>query len=313
MYPIIDVPEGSADLLEQLGTKEKFWYTDAQLGRSLFKIGRANTGENWAEKLACELAALLDIPHAYYELAKCGNQTGVVCPNFVPKGARLIHGNEVFAKTKPYVEYAESKNYRSRAHTITLFAAFFKHSTDIGLVAPPPDFKTFNGVATAADVTVGYLMLDTWIGNQDRHDQNWGLVLDVSAPAGLYLAPSFDHGSSFARNLTDAKCVTMLSTKDMGCHISTFVQKSRSGFYPHSAAGNTKSLLTIEAFSFLAKTLPNAAASWLNRLKCIDVRQVEEIVTTFPNEILTPVRKNFLVEYLKLNQERLLALEIGKL
>ncbi|WP_156438167.1 phosphatidylinositol kinase [Burkholderia sp. BDU5] len=312
MFPIIEVPVGSADLLEQLGTKEKFWYADAQLGRSLFKIGRANTGENWAEKLACELAAALGIPHAYYELARCGDQTGVVCPNFVPKGGRLIHGNEIFSKSRQYAEFADAKNYRSRAHTVTLFAAFFKRATEDGLVVPPKDFEPFDGVSTAADVVVGYLMLDTWIGNQDRHDQNWGVVLDPLASASLYLAPSFDHGSSFARNLTEAKCDNMLTTKDMGCHISTFVGKARSGLYPHSGAGGVKSLLTIEAFSFLCKLWPHAARAWLNRLGAVGAAQVQDIVATFPDEILSPVRRKFLVEFLMLNQERLLALEPGK-
>ena len=50
MFPIIEVPSGSAEIVEQLGTKAKFWYIDHLLGRSLFKRGRPNTGENWAEK-----------------------------------------------------------------------------------------------------------------------------------------------------------------------------------------------------------------------------------------------------------------------
>jgi len=76
-FPIIEVPADSANQLEQLGTKSKFWYTDDQNRRMLFKIGRPNTGENWAEKVSCEICSLLNIPHAHYEFAQCQEAKGV--------------------------------------------------------------------------------------------------------------------------------------------------------------------------------------------------------------------------------------------
>ncbi|MGF6697597.1 hypothetical protein OKW38_002209 [Paraburkholderia sp. MM5496-R1] len=311
MFPIIDVPLGAAELFEQLGTKEKFWYADVRFGHTLFKQGRPNTGENWAEKLACELADALGMPHAFYELARCGDQAGVVSPSFVPSKGRLVHGNEIFAKTKPYVEYADAKPYRSRAHTIRLFAAFFKHTDDGKLLLPPTDFAAFESVTTAGDVVVGYLMLDAWIGNQDRHDQNWGVVIDPADRKHLFLAPSFDHGSSFARNLTDAACEDVVQTRDKRRHISAFVQRARSGLYPHGAADGSKSLLTIDAFFYMAKLWPDASLAWLNRLAMITPERIADTVALFPDEIATPVRKRFLVEFLILNRQRLLSLEIG--
>ena len=95
------------------------------MGRSLFKQGRDNTGENWAEKLACELADALGIPRAYYELVQCEGVYGVSTPNFVPKFARLVHGNEILARTKEYQQEqaGDVKYYRSCTHTITLALA----------------------------------------------------------------------------------------------------------------------------------------------------------------------------------------------
>ncbi|WP_124838987.1 phosphatidylinositol kinase [Burkholderia cepacia] len=310
MYPVIEVPVGSAELFEQLGTKEKFWYADVYLGPSLFKRGRPNTGENWAEKLACELADALGIPHAYYELARCGEQAGVVSPTFVPEGARLIHGNELLAKTTPYQQYADAKPYRSRAHTITLLAAFVKVASESKIIRVPIDYAPRDGIETVADIMVGYLMLDAWIGNQDRHDQNWGVILDPKT--GLYLAPSFDHGSSFARNLQDEACDEMLSTRDMGRHISTFVQKARSGLYPRGATEKTKTLLTIEAFLHMAKLWPTAARAWLARLEAITPELISNTVGLLPDDFASPHRRAFLVEFLNLNRKRLLSLDIGQ-
>jgi hypothetical protein len=309
MYPVIEVPVDAAELFEQLGTKEKFWFVDVHLGFSLFKRGRPNTGENWAEKLACELAEALGIPHAYYELARCGEQAGVVTPTFVPDGARLIHGNELLAKTPLYARFADAKPYQSRAHTITLVAAFFKTVSEAGVVKAPHDYAPKDGIETAADLIVGYLMLDAWIGNQDRHDQNWGVILDPTT--GLYLAPSFDHGSSFARNLLDKACDEMLSTRDMGRHISTFVQKARSGLYPRGATEKTKSLLTIEAFAHMAKLWPKAAAAWLTRLEAITPEFISNAVELLPDDFASPIRRVFLVEFLNLNRKRILSVDIG--
>lgn len=310
MFPIIEVPSGSAEIVEQLGTKAKFWYIDHLLGRSLFKRGRPNTGENWAEKVACELAAMLGIPHAFYELAKCGDQYGVVSPSFVPRYGRLVHGNELLVKAKWYPQDVDVRYYRARSHTITVVLGFMRAaSIERDLIEPPADFTPFEGVTTAGDVFVAYLMLDAWIGNQDRHDENWGLIVDFSnGDARVTLAPSFDHGSSLARNETDDACIEMLRTKDRGRHISSYVQRARSAVYPHGADSRTRPLSTIEAFAYALRFSPKAGRAWLGRLKSVTEQQLVEIADMLPDEFITAGRRQFVVTYLLLNRARLLAL-----
>jgi hypothetical protein len=55
MYQIVNVDEHEPTQPEQLGSKRKFWFVGADGTPVLFKEGRPNTGENWAEKVACEL------------------------------------------------------------------------------------------------------------------------------------------------------------------------------------------------------------------------------------------------------------------
>jgi hypothetical protein len=69
VFPIQLIDSGNAEALEPLGTKRKFWFTDATGRRLLFKAEERGTGEDWAEKLGCELARLLGLPHVHYELA----------------------------------------------------------------------------------------------------------------------------------------------------------------------------------------------------------------------------------------------------
>ena len=116
MYPIINIPGDVSSQLEQLGTKAKVWYWNEDGHKVLFKEGRPGTGENWAEKVCCEICRLLIIPHAEYELANWGKRKGVISPSFVPDNARLIHGNELLAKID--TDYDETRVYQASQHTL---------------------------------------------------------------------------------------------------------------------------------------------------------------------------------------------------
>jgi hypothetical protein len=50
-------------LIETMGTKRKFWFTDTDGTRWLFKYSRAETGEHWSEKIAAEIGAWLSTKH----------------------------------------------------------------------------------------------------------------------------------------------------------------------------------------------------------------------------------------------------------
>ncbi|ALL65776.1 hypothetical protein K788_00032495 [Paraburkholderia caribensis MBA4] len=307
MYPIIVVPAGAAELTEQLGTKFKFWYRDADLGRSLFKEGRPNTGENWAERLACELALALDIPHAFYELARFGDRWGVVTPSFAIPPDRLVHGNELLARAVGDRVRDGERNYRARHHTIALVLGLLLLSAEDNLILPPKGFIPFEGVKTALDVFVGYLLFDAWIANQDRHDQNWGLVLYADSRQ-VCLAPSFDHGSGLARNLLDARREEMMNTKDKQRSVEAYAMKARSAFYPRGATEKTKAISTFDAFAYALRVAPTAGAAWLARLREITDDRIDAMIGLLPDDVVSPIARQFTSILLKLNRTRLLAM-----
>ncbi len=117
MYGIQTVPDDAPDQPEQLGTKYKFWYRDGNGRRCLFKEGRPGTGENWAEKVCCEICTLLGLPHSHYELAVWKDHKGVVTPSFVPEGGRLVFGNELLARFVN--DYEGERRVRARKHTLS--------------------------------------------------------------------------------------------------------------------------------------------------------------------------------------------------
>lgn len=296
MYPIIQLQDDAFDQTEQLGTKYKFWYHDESGGLCLFKEGRPNTGENWAEKVCCELCELLGIPHAHYEFAMWENCKGVVSPSFVPKDGRLIHGNELLAKIVHDYDYA--KHYRARQHTVAVVVGLMRVSG----IRMPSGFVPADGLKTAACVFVGYLMLDALVSNQDRHDLNWGWIL--ADDGELTLAPSFDHASSLGRNESDAERVVRLGTKDSGRNVAAYVARARSAFY--SNPSSNKPLTTIEAFQEAAKLFPEAKRYWLQKLEATSLADYESIFNNVPPTEISIPAKEFALRMLEINRHRLL-------
>ena len=89
-----------------LGSKEKLWLLPPQDSGlpavpHLFKIGRPNTGENWAEKVAYEIANALELPCANYNLARRGEINGVISERFIPAGANFAFGNLILSQMIP--------------------------------------------------------------------------------------------------------------------------------------------------------------------------------------------------------------------
>jgi hypothetical protein len=307
MFPVFPIPPDAAEISEQMGTKFKFWYDDPRRGLTLFKEGRPGTGENWAEKLACELAGLLGIPHAYYELAQWHGKWGILSPSFVPPSGRLIHGNELLGGKLTAQTGNQVKYYAQRNHSAAAVLGLLRLSTN---VQPPLSYVQVESLTAAVDIFVGYLLFDAWIANQDRHSENWGLVRIRDT---FHLAPSYDHGSSLARNLTDEERERRLTTRDRGSSIEKYVTTARSALYPIAPPGvKAKTLLTADAFAYAWKLRPKAGQVWRDRLAAVSFDSIKDIINQMPDGHMSPTAKEFTERLLKLNHARLLDLELEK-
>jgi hypothetical protein len=295
MFTPTHIDDDAPELLEQLGTKEKYWLR-INGERHLLKIGRPGTGENWAEKIAAELAELIHLPHAHYELAIWKKHKGVLSPLIMPEDGRLILGNELLSKI--YTGYPRREVRHVRDHTLGRIHALLTHQA-IGL---PPDWQPpSNAIHTAYDLFLGYLLLDAWIANQDRHHENWGLI---SHRGEIYLAPSYDHAASMGQNETDQTRLDRLNTRDQGWHISAYVTKARSAIY--DSKNSSKPLLTLELFRKAAEKSPAAAKKWLEQLRQIPENACRDLFEQLSLDDITPLSKTFALEMLALNKQRLL-------
>ena len=302
MYPVVRIQSSRAEALEDLGTKAKFWYLDGDT-RVLFKAEERGTGEDWAEKVSCELAALLGLPHVHYEMAHDVDQDrpGVVCASLAPPPLALAHGNQLLLALDPDYPDAQGPRYRSRAHTID---AVFDVVRRLSMPTAGWCVNLPEGIDDAAGVFVGYLMLDAWVANQDRHHENWGAVWDGQ---GLSLAPSFDHGASLARNLSDQERAQRLTSRDRNRQVPHFAGRARSALFADSSASSP--LLTLDAWRAWAQRVPAAAQAWQKRLEGIGDEAVSGVLEQIHPDRLSSISRRFTLDLLIENRRRILASE----
>ncbi len=297
-FPIIEIPLNSPEDDEEMGTKEKFWFSHPQFGRCLYKKARQNTGEDWAEKIAAELCYLLGVPHANYELAIFNGDRGIISPSFFPTKQnttefdRLTHGNEILMQmVSNYPIFSKNPSQ----HTLEIVLnAMGSPQVNLPFNWTPPE-----GIRTAPETFVGYLLLDAWIGNTDRHHENWAFM---SLNGEIYLAPTYDHASCLGRELLDDKKSAKLQNKS----VTGYAQKCSSALY--AEVGAKKPLKTFDAFCESQNLYPDAAKIWLTNLDKISSNDTLELFQRIPSDLISQTSIDFAQDILGFNRDRLLKL-----
>jgi hypothetical protein len=210
-----------------------------------------------------------------------------------------MHGNELLAQLVP--GYPQQRFFKVSQHTLENVFAILQ-SAEVNV---PIGWEPFAGVDKAIDVFVGYLMLDAWIGNTDRHHENWALV--VSPKTTIHLAPSYDHASSLGTHETDRNRQDRLTTRDTRRSMTRYVERAASAFF--ASPLDKKPMPTLDAFREAGIRRPGAAQAWLERLARVSCQDVQAIFVQLPSGRITAVATDFALKMLALNCQRLLTLQ----
>jgi hypothetical protein len=286
-YPVIELQSGWLLGDEQMGSKDKYWM---QLPDDsypwLFKFSRSSadriTGEHWAEKIAAEIAALIDVPHARVELAVLDGHPGSLSQRFTQlsrAGAivELEHGNSLLAG---YVTgYDRTKKNKQTDHTLGNILKVVE-----SLFNSPRE-----RVASMRQLA-GYLVLDALILNTDRHHENWG-VLRTTHPdqsVSYQIAPSFDHASSLARNEPPEKLARWL--QEAG-RVEAYMKGAHGGIYLEDNPAKGANPYTIAEKAM--QEWPEYFACWQDVLDKIEHHELDRIVDCVPDSMMVTEQKKF--------------------
>lgn len=292
-YPIITVPQASQGDVEQMGSKPKFWFRRGD-ERWLFKEARERTGEDWAEKLASEIAKLLGLTTHHSELAEASGKRGVAVKSFLKPGQALIHGNELLGGL--ISGYDKHKQRGQSDHTVDNIIHVVERL-----------FPSGRSRNLAATHLIGYFFLDALVGNTDRHHENWGIVLTLRpgperSVMGVKLAPTFDHASSLGRELTDAARERHL----LDHSIERYMMRGRGGIHlnGNSRHGPSPIRLAEHLFSkFATLSIP-----WRERLHTLTESDLTDLVWRVPDERMSNMAREFTSTFLRISRKRLLSL-----
>lgn len=285
---------------EALGTKDKFWFARGERPW-LFKKSRAGSGEHWAEVFAFILAKRLGLPCAEYQLATWRDAPGVVTPRFTEEGHDLVHGNELLAERDPNYEREGARFVRTKQHTIDAVAAVVGDQD----VQMPFGWALPAGVTSPLHVFAGYLLLDAWTGNADRHHENWALVYRT-ADGTRALSPTFDHASSLGSHETDAVRAARVASVDPGYRVQAYVARPRVRSPFFAAATDANGLSPLDAFRAWSERANSGP--WLDRLRGITDEQIAEVMAGAPVPMMSGPSRDFAAAILSANRERILAL-----
>ena len=146
-------------------------------------------------------------------------------------------------------------------------------------------------IDSALGVFLGYVLLDAWVANQDRHHQNWGCLLQMlsEGKSRLTIAPSFDHASSLGRELLPEDANRLIVDK----RVANYVEKGRGGIY--RASNDRRGANPLALACELARERPELFAPWLERLKQAGVPcgPINDIAAVLANEQL--IARNMIV------------------
>lgn len=295
-YPVMEVQPEWVLEQEDMGTKEKFWYRKpGDDGKDwLFKRPREDTGEHWAEKIAAEVAAALEVPHATVELAEFreqhGEQRGSASESFVSKDQELVHGNQILERT--VAEYDPDVRFGQRDHSFKNIWGCFERV-----------YRKRSAADKNRRVFAGYMVLDAVIGNTDRHHENWGLLRrQVGEQRRSRIAPSFDHASSLGREMLDERRNLLLQEKRVGW----YAERGRGGVY---WGRNKQTVLSpLDLVRKAAEVHPTYFTPALARLAGLRDSSVTEIVNRVPDDWMSPPARAFAIELICYNRSQLMEL-----
>jgi hypothetical protein len=300
-YPVYQVDEDMVQPsprseTEGQGRLRKAWIFHPELGTCLFK--ESNFGEqimlnyqtDWSEKVAYELAKLIGIPIARYELSVATLRSfgqeetrGILTPIYHENNCVILNGEFFMNRFSPgYSQY-----YPGSYNVQSVMAAM-----DAMKVSSPLDnWMPIENIKTGSDIFTGYLLFDSWIGNQDRHSCNFEILVKDDH---LEIAPSFDHGNSLGAIMAEA-----LRSKVSPQEYMNFLP---SAFW----TSEMTRVKTSDVFGQAASLMPAAAAIWIERLSQIQSSQIQEVFDRIPEDRITRDSLIFAQQLLNFNQEKLI-------
>lgn len=250
------------------GTRVKKFVVDKKGERAFFKYEAQKyiVSEACSEKMCYEIAKVLGFRCAKIELAyDIENNLGVLNYWFTDN-VDIEHTDAVsYLKTK--------SNDRKYYYTISnIKDTLDRLNSSL--------FKEF----------INLMVFDALVGEQDRHEENWGII---RTNMNYEFSPLYDNGDSLLNFFKDETYAQPYydNKKDF----DAYIMNSKTYIYKEDNVSRYKHFELIKYLNTLYKDIVQESIANLNKL---DDKKIKEIVEMIPDELLTKKHKKYIIEYL---------------
>lgn len=258
------------------GTRRKKLGLDKNKKITMFKYEHENyeCSEACSEKMAYEIAKVLGYKCAKIELGKdTENNIGVL--NY------LFSDREKSPHTDIVTYLNKEGNERSEYYTVS----------NIKKALDEIDNSLFQGF-------IRIMVFDALIGEQDRHEENWG----ITEKNGKYsISPLYDNGDSLLREFKNKDMLKKFQNGERD--FDAYISRSKTLIYKEDKKKRYKHF---ELIDFLNKNYHEMVKTEIDNLNKLTDNDIDLIVNRIPSELLTNCQKEYIICYLRKRRDILL-------
>lgn len=216
----------------------------------------------------------------------------------------LLHGGDLILS-----RFSSYERLKGEQHSVQLIHSIFESDFNFGDILDRFNAQLFR-----------QFLFDAIIGNQDRHQDNWGVIETVVQPkegsadreVRFWIAPAFDNGSSLGREFDEEQIAALLSTPSK---ITKYIRRGKahvrwlsggdlSGGIPDQLTHEELILRYLRAYRFaipVATKILAVNSDYLEsavRFVCVGSRQQTEVG-------ISNAREEFIVKLIRERLQRL--------
>lgn len=261
------------------GSRKKMLAINNKHEIAMFKYEREDydCSEACSEKLAYEIAKILGYDCAKIELAVDNNDKIGVLNYYFSDRFNAPHTDIVAYLNKDTKE-------RNSYYTISNIKSVLDDiDTDL--------FKYF----------IKIMIFDALIGEQDRHEENWGIT---EKQGKSFISPLYDNGDSLLRefrNIANAQ-----KYYDGIKDFNAYIDRSQTIIYKEDNKSRYKHF---ELIKYLYANFPKYVIPEINNLKKLTDEKIKILVNKIPDKLLTNEHKKYIIMYLIRRRDILLDIE----